>query len=71
MTLDQQRQLKIADWHVRECFVRQAVGDHDAADYHLQAAREFLKLAAPGLKPGHTPDELAAQCTELSDLLVC
>jgi hypothetical protein len=70
MTVDQQRQLRIADWHVRESFVRQSIGDSDAADYHVEAAREFLRLAVPGCNPGITPDELVAFCTELMDQTV-
>lgn len=43
---ERKRHLALAEWHLREAVLKEAIGDEENAEYHREACREFLELVA-------------------------
>lgn len=68
MTLDQLRNVNIAEWSARESIVRASMGEHEAADHHLFAARESLRNSEQiTVQNGWTADDIASACADIKD----
>ena len=55
---ERKRRLGLAEWHLREAVYQEAANALDAADYHREAAREFLELATGRKIPARDADAL-------------
>lgn len=69
MTEVDKRRLDTALWHARESILVATTQDDEQADFHLEAAREFLGLVNPSAaKMVRTAEDVVLKCTELSDV---
>lgn len=69
MKTDNARRLDLARWHIREAYLCAALNQDDDADYHADAAREYVERLVGYSLAGKSLDELSTLAVVTGDNL--
>lgn len=61
------RRIGLAEWHASEAILREAAGDFEQSEGHVQDACEYLRALKGAPVNAETPAEVIAMCCELRE----